>query len=1259
MSASHLHVHRRRKDLASNRHPIFVNGASEETREQQWTALRELAREHVGGMDWSMNEGLQLALPSLKMDVQLPARDDVPEAVRGKCIHLWYKELSLGEPVRAASEERDTSEKRMFPRECRERRLSYKAALRGTIMAHVDGERPIELRNMRIAQVPVMLQTQNCHLSKMSRKELIAAGEEEMESGGYFIVNGLEKLCRLLIMTRKNYVMALVRPAFSKRGPTFTNYGCTIRCGRPDGSSQTVYLHYTKDGSCCLRVAIRKAEYFIPVVVLLKALVNTTDRAIYDRAVSTPTPAEKDGTTSRLPDTFVSDRIEIMLKMTRKDLGLKHHEQCLSYLGNAFRVVLGVPDAMSDEDAGRRLIEEFIFVHLSGKRGEAQSKFDLLIYMVQKLYALVAGTILEDNPDSPMNQEILLPGHLYLGILKEKLVDYLGGVRALVYRDLRRNKEKVTFSDGGDYLTGCLKRNPVDVSRKMEYFLATGNLQSDTGLDMMQISGYVMVAERLNYMRFITHFRSIHRGAFFSEMKTTTVRKLLPEAWGFLCPVHTPDGAPCGLLNHLALNCKSVISPPDASGLLDMLSSLGMVEPSSIPPRSSLPVLLDGEVVGHIPQEDAPAFSETLRRLKLSAAHPQVPETTEIACILPLRSDEGIGLMPAVLLFTAAARMIRPVYHIEAGATEWVGSFEQVFMEIACQDADKRSDTTHQELAPTQMLSLAASLTPFSDFNQSPRNMYQCQMMKQTMGTPFHTFQYRVDTKVYRIQTPQTPICRNAEYLRHGIDDYAMGTNAVVAVISYTGYDMEDAMIINKSSYERGFGHGSVYTAETIDLDEMGEAGECYYFGNPMSSGGGKDEDGKPKERKRVCPTLDPHGLPYVGQRIEPQQALYCCVSETSGKVEIHKHKKSEMCIVDEVRVLGTAPGGSSKGGKPLRKVSLKLRYNRNPVIGDKFSSRHGQKGTLAQLWPMVNMPFTEDGLTPDVIINPHAFPSRMTIGMLIESMAGKAGATHGQFHEATPFCYDEQNRAVDYFGEQLAKAGYAYYGNETMYSGNSGEVMEASIFIGLVYYQRLRHMVNDKEQVRATGTPQPHPSHAASPTATALPLVPACTRRAATQFLALCRIGAGPVNQLTHQPIKGRKVGGGIRFGEMERDALLAHGASYLLHDRLMRCSDYDKSWLCTTCGDLLAPMSTETTISEVVVEDSAEAGDAEGADESNKRKKRLKRRIVNRCKNPACLASAGKGKVESVAIPFVFKYLVNELAAMNIHVSFGLKQH
>lgn len=182
-------------------------------------------------------------------------------------------------------------------------------------------------------------------------------------------------------------------------------------------------------------------------------------------------------------------------------------------------------------------------------------------------------------------------------------------------------------------------------------------------------------------------------------------------------------------------------------------------------------------------------------------------------------------------------------------------------------------------------------------------------------------------------------------------------------------------------------------------------------------------------------------------------------------------------------------------------------------------------------------MPFTESGVQPDVIINPHAFPSRMTIGMLVESLAGKAGALHGITQDSTPFKFDEQNTAADYFGHQLIKAGYNYYGNEPMYSGITGEELHADIYIGLVYYQRLRHMVNDKFQVRTTGK----------------------------------------ISELTHQPIKGRKKGGGIRVGEMERDSMLAHGAAFLLQDRLLNCSDYTQVWICRSCGTF---MSTTPTI-------------------------------------------------------------------------------
>ncbi|CAN0419997.1 unnamed protein product, partial [Ectocarpus sp. 12 AP-2014] len=265
-----------------------------------------------------------------------------------------------------------------------------------------------------------------------------------------------------------------------------------------------------------------------------------------------------------------------------------------------------------------------------------------------------------------------------------------------------------------------------------------------------------------------------------------------------------------------------------------------------------------------------------------------------------------------------------------------------------------------------------------------------------------------------------------------------------------------------------------------------------------------------------------------VGSWVQPGDALYCVVDELTGKVTVGKHKESEQACVETVRALG--PEGLDRSG--LSRASITLRFPRNPVIGDKFSSRHGQKGVMSILWPAEDMPFTESGLSPDVIINPHAFPSRMTIGMLIESMAGKSGAMHGTYQDATPFAFHEEDRVIDHFGEQLRSAGYAYHGSEPLYSGVTGTVMHADIFIGLVYYQRLRHMVSDKSQVRATG----------------------------------------PVNQLTRQPIKGRKNKGGVRLGEMERDALLSHGAAFLLHDRLMNCSDRHVAHVCSSCGSLLS---------------------------------------------------------------------------------------
>ncbi|KAG9039317.1 DNA-directed RNA polymerase I subunit rpa2 [Serendipita sp. 407] len=404
--------------------------------------------------------------------------------------------------------------------------------------------------------------------------------------------------------------------------------------------------------------------------------------------------------------------------------------------------------------------------------------------------------------------------------------------------------------------------------------------------------------------------------------------------------------------------------------------------------------------------------------------------------------------------------MMRPVRYLPNGRDDSIGPFEQVYMDIAIKVEEIQPGiSTHIELSPTNFLSILANLTPFSDFNQSPRNIYQCQMGKQSMGTPSTAIRHRTDNKLYRLQSGQTPIVRPALHNMYGMDGFPNGTNAVVAVISYTGYDMEDAMILNKSSHERGFGYGTIYKSMIVDLKEQRGAikstlAPSLHFGL-----------GKLPADATARNILDQDGLPIVGTKINPGDPIAGYEDDTTGRIRLVKYKGDEPGFIDTVRLIG-----GDSGETELQKIQVTVRITRSPVIGDKFSSRHGQKGVCSQKWPSVDMPFSESGIQPDIIINPHAFPSRMTIGMFVESMAGKAGAMHGLAQDATPFQFSEDDTAIEYFGKQLTAAGYNYYGNEPMYSGITGEEFAADIYLGVVYYQRLRHMVLDKFQVRTTG---------------------------------------------------------------------------------------------------------------------------------------------------------------------------------------------
>ena len=1106
--------------------------------------LHEAIRPHVDSFNELFERGklLEAALKDIGIKTFLDSQPVSQHRVeqrdqRANRLQVQIRDLILEKSVLPTSNKFSTRNRDILPAECRERHATYRGKLRARLALRVnDGEWQETIRD--IGSLPIMIRSNRCHLQHKSAAELVQQKEDSEELGGYFICNGNEKLIRMLIVPRRNFPMAIVRGAYAGRGPSYTKFGVQIRAVRPDQTSQTNVLHYLSDGNVTFRFSWRKSEYLVPVVMIMKALVETNDKEIFETLVG-PKDSES------VNDTFLTERVELLLR-TYKIYNVHGRSSTRAYLGEKFRPVLGVSRDVSDFDVGTFFLQKIVLVHLGNTNvsvSQDRDKFTMLIFMVRKLYCLVAGECAVDNSDTVSTQEILLPGFLYGMIIKEKLEDWLNSIQNPLREFLEKNPT-ARFTDAGfpkTFATKILIRTNENVGSLLEYFLATGNLSSPSGLDLQQTSGFTVVAEKINFYRFISHFRMVHRGSFFATLKTTTVRKLLPESWGFVCPVHTPDGSPCGLLNHLAHKCRVTTSDLDVTAIPKLLAELGVQSASTTSMDNNMVVQLDGRILGHVSSKLAQMMADTLRYWKVEGTH-NIPLELEIGHIPKMLR----GQYPGLYMSSQASRMVRPVTYLPLSTTDYVGPFEQPFMAIACTKPDIESGhTTHIEQNPTNILSILANQTPFSDYNQSPRNMYQCQMAKQAMGTPGTALRYRTDNKTYRLQTGQTPIARPPLYNEYGLDNHPNGMNAVVAVLAYTGYDMDDAMIVSKSAHERGFAHGTMYKTKFIVLDASqstrvsGSASKAHSARNIKSLFGFAPNS---RVSAGIRTKLDADGLPFIGTKLAEGDPICASHSVTydptlpvgeppftnqDDHTEIHRYKDSEIAYVEEVRVIG-----ADTGDLPCQAISVKLRIPRSPVIGDKFASRHGQKGVCSQKWPSVDMPFSESGIIPDIIINPHAFPSRMTIGMFVESLAGKSGALHGLAQDSSPWRFNEQDTAADYFGEQLRAAGYNYHGNEPMYSGITGQEFAADIFLGVVFYQRLRHMVNDKFQVRTTG----------------------------------------PVNNLTGQPIKGRAKGGGIRVGEMERDALLAHGCAFLLQDRLLNCSDYRKEWICKSCGSFLS---------------------------------------------------------------------------------------
>ncbi|KAJ5079877.1 intein-containing DNA-directed RNA polymerase ii subunit rpb2 precursor [Anaeramoeba ignava] len=645
------------------------------------------------------------------------------------------------------------------------------------------------------------------------------------------------------------------------------------------------------------------------------------------------------------------------------------------------------------------------------------------------------------------------------------------------------------------------------------------------------------------------------------------------------CPCESPEGQSCGLVKNLALMTTISVGSSTESILevLDEWTVETLEEIQSNAILGSTKVFVNGN--WYCIHRDPKKLVDALRQLRRSGDISREASIVYDVAQKELRiqTDPGRCSRPLYIVKdqkleikkSHVARLERESNNtwetlIESGLIEYVDIEEEETAMIAmmvddlkrAQQSQEKAYTrtyTHCEIHPSMILGVSASIIPFPDHNQSPRNTYQSAMGKQAIGIHALNYELRMDTLAHVLFYPQKPLVTThpMEYLH--FKELPTGQNSIVAISCYSGYNQEDSVIMNQSAIDRGLFRSTFYRTYTDIEEEIGYGGK-EQFEIPQRS-----------DTKGIKPgtygKLDIDGIVPPGTRVVGGDIIIDH-SRSNQKDSSVSVRHGEIGVVDKVVIT------HNEANKKF--VKVRVRSTRVPEIGDKFSSLHGQKGTIGFTMRQEDMPFTAEGITPDIIVNPHAIPSRMTIGQLIECLLGKVSAIDGVEGSATPFTIEQ---TVDKISDNLHKFGYQLRGNDVMYNGRTGRKMAAQIFMGPTYYQRLKHMVIDKIHSRARG----------------------------------------PLQELTRQPVEGRSREGGLRFGEMERDCMISHGASRFLKERLFDQSDYYSVYVCENCG-LMVPMKNQT-----------------------------KTIICNNCGNQ-------KTEIARVEIPYAAKLLFQELMSMSI---------
>ena len=1043
----------------------------------------------------------------------------------------------------------------MMPNDARLRNLTYAAPLNvdvkvtTTFIDHTRNSiRESNVRifpNVHLGKIPVMVGSKYCLLHDQKHVHPSKMGECAEDVGGYFIVQGGERA--MISMER----MSENRPFVFRngRGNVKEMEVVEIKCIGPDNDqvpkSNTIKIVYHPKNQLImmLRVTVPRIKTDIPIIILFRALGVLADKDIYELILGMEYDPCYD---------------PIMTETIMESSSICTTEQALAWLAeytNTWSVKSQKQSNVQD------ILSEELFPQIGGKEMNYE-KACFLAHMVRKVLWTSSKRIPTDDRDAYPNKRVDIPGFLLADLFRKTYNNRMvKDMKAALSKEIHGGSWKATgnWSDivNINNINKIIKSTIMDVCLKSS--LATGNFSSGKIGGPNKI-GVSQVLNRMNYSAGISHLRRITT-PIEKTGKLIAPRKQHNTQYGYICPAETPEGHGVGVVKNMATTTMITIfsSPITIYAFIQGLNKLVSLRDATIEQKHDhTRVFLNGSWIGMLLNQDSEEVVHTLRMAKRSGklhlytgivwknAYKELWLTTEAGrvtrplyyapTIREIAADKTGTLKEQILAIHDWNQLMlwesptgnRLFEYVDAGETD--GAYIAMNYEKAVVDPT----TTHCEIHPSVILGTTASYIPFPDHNQSPRNAYQSSMGKQAMGIYALNFRERFDAMSHVLCYPEIPMVSPFMSKFYGAQSLPAGQNIIVAIMTYTGYNQEDSNMINRAALDRGRFRSIFYRTYKDEERKNQSSGdeEKFCHPDPVETKHIKNakydkvgEDGfVPKD---VYVTPDDVLIGKVVPLRVPTGAVLPAGAKKSRDVS-KMPRNNESGYVDKVY--------KNRNGEGYSFVKIRMRQDRIPEIGDKFSSRHGQKGTMGMILNPEDMPQTATGIVPDIIINPHCIPSRMTIAQLMETLMSKLGCMAGCLGDGSPF---GETTVDDLAGMLRDRYGMEPYGNEIMYNGYTGRQMETSIFIGPCYYQRLRHCSADKMHSRASG----------------------------------------PLVMLTRQPAEGRAREGGLRFGEMERDCVVAHGMAEFTKERLMECSDSFSCYTCKDCG-LLAVANPEQSI-------------------------------------------------------------------------------